>query len=146
MVEVLNKVDRVLTIKPTPRIERLKEVFTHLKPVFEIDRARIYTRVMKETDGEPMVIRRAKAFCVTVREMPCNIDPGELFVGYVNATWAGQQVLAERGAPVERFSPMTNSKISRWYLPVNNSTTAPMIAIDLSITPALIWAFPFQLI
>ncbi len=102
MVEVLNKVDRVLTIKPTPRVERLKEIFLHLKPVFEISRARIYTRVMKETDGESMVIRRAKAFCALVRELPINIDPNELFVGYVNATWAGQQVSAERGEPMEK--------------------------------------------
>jgi len=54
--------DRILTMKPTPRVDRLKEVFLCTEPVIEIDCDRIYTRVMKETDGESMVIRRAKAF------------------------------------------------------------------------------------
>ena len=86
---------------PTPRVERLKEVFLRAKPVLEIDHARIYTRVIKETEGEPMVIRRAKAFCAVVREMPVIIAGDELFAGYVNATWAGHQVAAERGASIE---------------------------------------------
>ncbi len=93
--------DRVLTMKPTPRFERLKEVFLRAEPVIEIDHDRIYTRVMKETDGELMVIRRAKAFCAVVREMPINIAPDEPFVGYVNATWAGHLCSAEWGARME---------------------------------------------
>ncbi len=94
--------DRVLTIKPTPRVERLKSFCLHSKPFLEIDHARIYTRVMKETEGEPMVIRRARAFSAVVREMPINIAPDELFVGYINATWAGQQVPVEKGPDMER--------------------------------------------
>jgi len=93
--------DRVIAVKPTPRVERLKEVFLRTEPVIEIDRDRIYTRVMKETDGESMVIRRAKAFCAVVREMPISIAPDEPFVGYVNATWAGLRVSAESGVRME---------------------------------------------
>ncbi len=44
--------DMVLTTKPTPRIERLRETFLNLKPTASIERARIETRVMKETEGE----------------------------------------------------------------------------------------------
>ena len=91
----------IVTTEPTPRVKRLKEVFLSAKPAIEIDHARIYTRAMKETEREPMVIRRAKAFSAVVREMPVNIAPDELFVGYVNATWQGHQVAAERGAGVE---------------------------------------------
>lgn len=93
--------DRMITIEPTPRFERLKEVFLRTEPVLEIDRDRIYTRVMQETDGEPMAIRRAKAFCAVVREMPINIAPDELFAGHVNATWAGHRDSAEAGAQME---------------------------------------------
>ena len=104
MLEVMKKEQASpLTLKATPRVERIREAFLDLKPVFEIHRARIFTRVMRATEGEPMVIRRAKAFCATVREMPCNIDPDELFVGHVNGTWAGQQVSPERGTPVEEI-------------------------------------------
>ena len=87
MVDVLEKeiamLDRVITIKPTPRVERLKEVFLQLKATASIDRARIETRVMKETEGEPMITRRAKIFAAVVREMPINIYPDELIVGGV---------------------------------------------------------------
>lgn len=93
--------DGAMAMEPTPRVNRLKEDFLRAKPVIEIDHARIYTRTMKETEGEPMVIRRAKAFCTVVREMPINIVAEELFAGYVNATWAGHQVAAERGASIE---------------------------------------------
>ena len=94
--------DRVITMAPTPRFERLKAVFLSAEPRIEIARDRIYTRVMKETDGEPMVTRRSKAFCAVVREMPIHIAPDELFVGHVNVTWAGHRDSAEAGAPMER--------------------------------------------
>jgi len=83
MVEVLNKADSVITINPTPRVKRLRERYLHLQRAISIGRARIVTRVMKETEGEPMVTRRAKAFAATVREMPTNIYPDELFVGWL---------------------------------------------------------------
>lgn len=40
------------------RVERLREEFLHLKPTASIERARIETRIMKETEGEPTVTRR----------------------------------------------------------------------------------------
>jgi len=92
----------VTTMAPTPRVERLKETFLRTEPVIEIDRDRVYTRVMKETDGEPMVIRRAKGFSAVVREMPISIAPDELFVGHVNVTWAGHRDSAEAAAGMER--------------------------------------------
>ena len=84
MVEVLNKVDRVLTVKPTPRVERLREAFVRLNATASIDRARIETRVMKETEEELMVTRRAKVFAAVVREMPIDIYPDELLVGFTS--------------------------------------------------------------
>jgi pyruvate formate-lyase/glycerol dehydratase family glycyl radical enzyme len=79
------RLEKVLTIKPTPRIERLKESLKHVGHKASIDRARIETRVMKETEGEPMVTRRAKAFAAIVSETPIDIYPDELVVGHAGA-------------------------------------------------------------
>jgi formate C-acetyltransferase len=73
--------DRYLSIKPTPRVEKLREDFFSIKPTCSIARARIETRIMKETEGESVVTRRAKVFSAVVREMPLYIYPGQLFAG-----------------------------------------------------------------
>ncbi|MFO7569150.1 MAG: pyruvate formate lyase family protein, partial [Smithellaceae bacterium] len=67
----------------TPRVEKLREA--HLKLQYDsasIDRLRIETRVMRQTEGEPMVLRRAKVFAALVRERPTVILPDELIVGH----------------------------------------------------------------
>ena len=64
------------------RVERLKEEILNAKVGVSIDRARLETRVMKETEGEPMVTRRAKVFAAVAEEMPIHIAPDELIVGY----------------------------------------------------------------
>ena len=87
MVQVSEKktslLDRVLTIKPTPRVERLRQRYLDTKNKAVINISRIVTTVMKETEGEPLVTRRAKAFAATVRGVPINIYPDELFVGWL---------------------------------------------------------------
>ena len=74
--------DNVLVSKPTPRVERLREAFFSLEPKLSIERARIETRILKETEGQPMITRRAKVFAAVVREMPIDIYPDELLVGF----------------------------------------------------------------
>ncbi len=99
MDAVLNKpsetgptmLDRILTIKPTPRVERLRQGYLDTKDKVVVDILRVRTRVMKETEGEPTVIRQAKAFAATVREMPINIYPDELFVGWLFCEPRGDQ-------------------------------------------------------
>jgi formate C-acetyltransferase len=89
MVQVSEKqetlLDTVTTMRPTPRIERLREAFLALEPTASIDRARIETRVLRETEREPVVTRRAKVFAATVREMPIDIYPDQLLVGSIGA-------------------------------------------------------------
>ena len=77
--------ERVITIKPAPRIEKLRETLLDLKPKASIERARIETRVLKETEGEPYIIRRAKIFAAVAREMPIHVYPDELLVGCVSS-------------------------------------------------------------
>ncbi|MDY0045618.1 MAG: pyruvate formate lyase family protein, partial [Syntrophales bacterium] len=84
-----NLLDQFITIKPAERTIRLRNVYVdnsmRSDPVYTIYSDRAIARVMKETEGEPMVIRRAKAFAAVVEEMPTEIFPDEPFVGW----WAG---------------------------------------------------------
>ena len=91
MVQIIEKketgeseslLDRVLTVQPTQRIEKHRQRYLNRKLVYTIERDRIEVRVMKETEGEPMVTRRAKLFSTIVRELPIDIYPDELIVGW----------------------------------------------------------------
>jgi len=74
--------DGVITVRPTPRIEKMRAAFfSPGKGKPSIERARIETRVLKETQGQPMITRRARVFAAVVREMPIYIHPDELLVG-----------------------------------------------------------------
>ena len=75
--------ERVITMDPTPRVERLRQRYLSTKNRAVVDIARIVTKVMRETEGEPLVTRRAKAFAATVRGVPTDIYPDELFVGWL---------------------------------------------------------------
>ena len=79
----------VLEVATIPSVEgrtaRLREAHLKLQATCCLDRLRIETRVMKETEGEPMVIRRAKIFAAATREMPIEIMPDELIIGHAGA-------------------------------------------------------------
>ena len=65
----------------SPRIARLrKQYFTH-KPSVCIERALAYTEVFQETEGEPVVIRRAKGLKRTCETKTILIQDDELIVG-----------------------------------------------------------------
>ncbi len=74
--------DSVVSMEASPRVERLREDLLNATPIASIDRIRIETRVLKETEGEPIITRRAKVFAAVVRETPLYIYPEELLVGY----------------------------------------------------------------
>ena len=65
----------------TPRIERLRKSYFMNKPTVCTHRARIYTDIYKETEGEPTVIRRGKAFKKHCEENPITIQEDELIIG-----------------------------------------------------------------
>jgi len=77
--------EKVFSMKPTPKIKRMREGFLSLKPTASIARARIETRVAKETEGQPTITRRARVFAEIAREMPIDIYPEELLVGCSSA-------------------------------------------------------------
>jgi len=63
------------------RVILLKKQLFSEKPVVCLDRAMIYTRVYRETDGQPRVIRQAKALAATLREMNIYIEDHQLIAG-----------------------------------------------------------------
>ncbi len=65
----------------TDRIHELRVQYFHNNPTITIQRARIITRVYKETEGRPTVLRKAQAFYEFCKEKPIEIQPGELIVG-----------------------------------------------------------------
>jgi formate C-acetyltransferase len=90
------------TLPLTPRVERLRAHYQGLEPVLRIDVDRIMARVMRSTEDQPMILRRAEAFAAVVREVPIEIYPDEPFVGWVATEPAAVSIVAhERGAWLE---------------------------------------------
>jgi len=64
-----------------PRIEKLLDDYWQVKPSVDIERARIYTRSFKETEGEAIIIRRAKAYKAYCEQRQLRIPEGQLILG-----------------------------------------------------------------
>ncbi len=65
----------------TERTKHLRDTMLVVTPKLCSERARLYTESWKETEGEPTVIRRAKALEKVLSGMAVFIRPGELIVG-----------------------------------------------------------------
>jgi len=65
----------------TSRIKRIREEIVLSKPVLCSERAVLVTEAYKETENEPMVIRRAKALKKVLENMTIHIWDNELIVG-----------------------------------------------------------------
>lgn len=74
--------DQAIVLNQTmERVERLKEHVLSAQPPLCIDRARLLTQSFKESEGEPIVLRRAKGLAKFLRECPIYIHEDELIVG-----------------------------------------------------------------
>jgi formate C-acetyltransferase len=65
----------------TKRIEIAKKNYIYSKSSISYERARLWTESHKETEGQAVAIRRAKAFKKTCQELVVTIFQGELIVG-----------------------------------------------------------------
>lgn len=65
----------------TKRIEAIRQQYVINKPCISTERAYLWTKSHKETEGLPVCIRRARAFYDTCRELTVSIFDGELIVG-----------------------------------------------------------------
>lgn len=83
------------TIAKSARIDRLKEDLFRKMPEIESARARLLTESYKSTEGEPTIIRRAKAFYHILKNIPIVIRKDELVVGSTTIAPRGCQTYPE---------------------------------------------------
>ena len=79
----------------SPRIERLKAELYRKMPEIEADRAVLLTESYMQTEGEPIVTRRAKAFRHIMENIPVTIRDDELVVGSATKAPRSCQVFPE---------------------------------------------------
>ena len=86
------------TIEEAPKSERITKLVEHLyakMPEIEAARAVLLTESYKQTENEPIVIRRAKAFQHILKNIPIIIRDGELIVGSTTIAPRGCQTYPE---------------------------------------------------
>lgn len=67
----------------TTRIEDFRQSYLDAKPSISVQRAVAFTLSHQQTEGEAVIIRRAKAFLAVCKSIPVTIFSGELVVGAV---------------------------------------------------------------
>lgn len=82
-------------IQKSPRIQGLIDHLYATKPQIEADRAVLLTESYKQTENEPIITRRAKAFKHILENIPITIRPGELVVGSATKAPRSCQVFPE---------------------------------------------------
>ena len=82
-------------IKKSPRIDRLVSALYEKMPEIEADRAVLLTESYRQTEGEPIITRRAKAFKHILENIPITIREDELIVGSATKAPRGCQVFPE---------------------------------------------------
>jgi len=65
----------------TPRVQQARERVLGCRPSIDLERAQIVTESFIRTEGDPMVMRHAKAFREQCRQKKLFIQDGELIVG-----------------------------------------------------------------
>ena len=81
-----------------PKSDRITRLVDHLyakMPEIESARAKLITESYKATEGEPIVLRRAKAFNHILKNIPIIIRPEELIVGSTTIAPRGCQTYPE---------------------------------------------------
>jgi formate C-acetyltransferase len=82
-------------IEKSPRIPALIEHLFAKMPEIEADRAVLLTESYRATEGQPIILRRAKAFAHILEHLPITIRPMELIVGANSKAPRGCQVFPE---------------------------------------------------
>ena len=84
--------------EPLPKSDRITGLVEHLyakMPEIEASRAVLLTQSYQQTEGEPVVLRHAKAFAHILENLPIVIRPNELIVGSSTVAPRGCQTFPE---------------------------------------------------
>ncbi|MFP4482448.1 MAG: glycyl radical protein [Thermovirgaceae bacterium] len=71
------------------RVERLKTRVLSIRPEMDLENARITTESFMQTEGEPFVLRKAKAFREQCKRKDVTVFPDELIVGCAGSKLRG---------------------------------------------------------
>ncbi|MBE7030801.1 MAG: glycyl radical protein [Ruminococcaceae bacterium] len=102
----------------SPRIDRLKEHLFGGMPEIEAERAVLLTESYRATEGEPMIMRRAKAFEHILANISVTIRPEELIVGSTAVKPRGCQVFPEYSCEwlEEEFDTVATRSADPFYI------------------------------
>lgn len=90
MTQAAKRFENFYTKPVSERVEKLRQEALDEPYTGDIDWEKIYTRVYKETEGEPMIIRRGKIFSAICREYPIDVTRDDsLMAGYLFQTQNG---------------------------------------------------------
>ena len=78
-LEKIDDISKVIAL--TERVKKRKNEYLAATPHFDSERSRFATESWKESEGEPIDIRRAKLFKKIMEKIPVVIKAGELIVG-----------------------------------------------------------------
>lgn len=82
-------------IPKSPRISKLVDDLYAKMPEIEADRAILLTKSYQQTEDQPIIMRRAKAFAYILENIPITIRDAELIVGSATKAPRGCQVFPE---------------------------------------------------
>ncbi|HHG8774426.1 TPA: pyruvate formate lyase family protein [Raoultella planticola] len=75
-----------IPVASTDRSQRLLARIQHLRPAIDIGRARYFTESMRASEGEPLILRWAKAMHHIAEHIPVYIDDEQLIAGSAGAS------------------------------------------------------------
>lgn len=81
--------------QPTQRVEKLKRMILDATPYVESERAMLITESFKETEGLPVILRRAKAVEKIFNQLPITIRDDELIVGAITKNPRSTEICPE---------------------------------------------------
>lgn len=107
--------------RPSPRIKRIRDFIRGSRPQIYTERIRLYTESYKKTEGEPVLIRQAKALKNILENISVHIRDGELIVGALTPTPRGAQNYAEYSTWIEEeLNTIENRKWNPFHLSDEN--------------------------
>lgn len=106
------------SIEMSPRIQKLKDDLFAEMPQLEADRAVLLTESYRQTEGLPMITRRARAFAHILKHIPIVIRDRELIVGSNTVAPRSSQVFPEFSFQwvEDEFDTMATREADPFYL------------------------------
>lgn len=101
--EVIDDINKIVVL--TDRVKRRKEECFNAVPHVDAEKSHLITEGMQETEGDPLDIRRAKAFRKVMEGISVVIREGELIVG-------SQSKYIQGTSPAVDYNPVTSFELA----------------------------------